>query len=187
LQADLRRCLTCVWTPPGGRIIAAHLDLAPRLLTVIGAYAPQSSRPEDERRAFYQELAEVIQRAERKAMVLVLGDLNARLHARMTAERDVIGPHIYGLGLNRIQRPDRGYGETTNRDLLVQLCLTGGRDGRYLIMNTWFCKPDRHKVTCMAPGVSQLPKGGHPLESDRVRRDRFLFGLGEVEDGGARR
>jgi len=96
-----------------------------------------------------------------------MGDFNARIHGRRHTEREVLGPHIYGGGIGRILRPERGYGEVSNRDMLVSLCLAGGRDGKYKVMNTWFRKPDHQKVTVAAPGVESLPERGGVWGPDR--------------------
>jgi len=144
----------------GGRIAALALDLRPRALTVVSVYIPQSQRPEEERVQVFDSLREIMEAAERKGPTLILGDFNARIHGRRSGEAQVLGPHIFGAGVSHLIRPERGYGEKSNRDLMVELC--GG--GEYLVANTWFKKRDARKVTFMPPGTKQLPGDGEPWD-----------------------
>jgi len=164
MQADIRRAVSGVVVLPGGRLMAISLDLAPRLLTVICAYAPQSARPEDERSDFFEQLAGLVDNAERKGAVILLGDFNARLHGRLRGEEPVIGPHIYGAGVGRILRTVSEAAGRSNRDLLMEMCQLDGPSGVLRIMNTWFRKKDAEKVTFVAPGVDKLPRRGGPWD-----------------------
>ena len=115
------------------------LDLAPRRLTLISACAPQSRRPEEERSAFAEALGEVTDRHLKKGPVLVLGDLNARLHAGMHGWWP-LGPHIYGAGVSKVDDPDRVQSETTNRELLMEY-LSGQRHaGHEHVVRTVRCE-----------------------------------------------
>jgi len=51
--------------------------------------------------------------------------------------------------------PERGHGERTHRDTLMDLC----RERNLTVANAWFRKRDGQKVTYMAPGVGVLPAG----------------------------
>ena len=142
----------------GSRIAAVGIDTSAALLTLISAYIPPNTRPEADRAPVWDALWELVEARERKGPVMVLGDLNARLHARLEGERDVIGPNIYGLGvggLARLWREGKA-DERSNRDILVEKCRAGG----YRIMNTWFKKPERKHVTFYTAGVETLPKSG---------------------------
>ena len=134
-------------------MIIMGLDLAPRRLSLISAYVPQSRRAEEERTDFVDELAGAIEKCQTKGAVIVLGDFNARIHARLNGEEDRIGPHIYGAGVEKLQDGVWEQGGRTNRDLVMELCAAQGLK----IMNTWFRKPESRKVTHRAPGVAKLP------------------------------
>jgi len=136
--------------------MSVGIDTAPRLLTIINVYIPQSARPEEEREAIFEELAGAVERASRKEMVVVGGDFNARLHGRLEAERLIIGPHVFGAGVHRIIRAARGYTERGNRELLMELC----RRMELCVMNTWFRHGDAAKVTFAAPGCRELTRPG---------------------------
>jgi len=65
-----------------------------------------------------------------------LGDFNARLHGVLLGEGHIIGPRVYGRGLAGLIRPERGYGERTNRDLLIDIARSTGCGGQDLFSHT---------------------------------------------------
>jgi len=151
-DGQARQCITGFETVPGGRIMAVGLDLAPRRLTMLSAYAPHNGHPEGERHAFYEELGAVIGKASRKGPVLVLGDLNARLHGRLLGEQAVLEPVLFGRGAAFLRQPDRLLRGRPNRELLMDMCVEHG-----LLANSWFQKPVVCRVTFHEPGVERLP------------------------------
>jgi len=152
----VRRAITGFESIVPGRVAMVGLDLAPRRLTLVCAYMPQSGRPEEERQEAYGGLAQAVQAAARKGIAIALGDFNARIHGRLRGEEEIFGPRIYGEGVARILNPGRGHGEKTNRDMLAEVCA----ERSMCVANTWFMKPDSQKVTYMAPGVERLPEAG---------------------------
>ena len=102
IRKDLRKFVSGYDIAAEGRIIVARVDLAPRGLSIISAYAPQSNRPEAERVAFYDELNEVMAKCQKKGATLIAGDLNARIHGRRLDESEILGPHLYGYGYERV-------------------------------------------------------------------------------------
>ena len=50
---------------------------------------PQSGRPPNERIKYFEETADLLKEAERYKKLVILGDMNARLHARREGEDDV--------------------------------------------------------------------------------------------------
>jgi len=150
-----RRALAGVVVHVPGRLVSVVLNTAPRVLTVICAYIPQSGRPEDEPSSTFDELSRAVSQASHRGITIVLGDFNARLHGRLRGESDILGPEIFGSGVGRLLAPDRGEAPSSNRDMLMALCAEHG----LRVMNTWFRKPDSHRVTFVAPGVGTLPPG----------------------------
>jgi hypothetical protein len=57
-----------------------------------------------------------------------MGDINTRLQARRLAENDVIGPHIFGRGVNYIKDD-----ADLNRSLAIDFCRQRG----FLFVNTF--------------------------------------------------
>ena len=65
-RPDARKCITGFELGPEGRIISVGLDFAPRRLTLISAYMPQSRRDEDEREGIIDALDTFISRSQKK-------------------------------------------------------------------------------------------------------------------------
>jgi len=77
--------------------------------------------------------------------------------------------------------PARGHTETTNRDLLMEVC----RDWGLCVANAWFRKADGKQVTYMAPGVGRLPLAGPCPPGQVAELDLCLANLrwkGAVKD-----
>ena len=145
-----------------GRMATVGIDTAPRRLTLITVYMPQSNRPDLERALVYEAWDKQVAKAAKKGPVVTLGDFNARIHGRLMGEEDIIGPHTWGLGVGRLEVPEGLYNrELTNRELLLTVC--EGADLR--VMNTWFQKTPERKVTYMSPGVETLPKPGQAWDA----------------------
>ena len=66
-------------------------------------------------------------------------------------------------------RPERGFGEESNRSMLVDVCKAHG----LIIANTWFRKPDGQLVTYVAPGVDALPEGDRGWDPGRFAQLDF--------------
>ena len=65
----------------------------------MNAHAPHNARPEEERQDFFDELKHTVDKVQAKGPFVIVGDFNARLHGRLMGEGDVIGPFVYGKGL----------------------------------------------------------------------------------------
>ena len=116
-------------------------------LNILNTYVPQNARPEEERRAHFEQLQNAISKIEHKGPFVILGDFNSRIHGKLHGEDDVIGPHIFGKGWTAIGD------DSDNRFLLVDLC----RGLNLLIANTWFQQPSGRQVTYKEPGTRFLP------------------------------
>ena len=160
IRKDLKPFVTGFTLDIGGRVMTVGLDLAPRMLTLVSAYMPHNSRTDLERAQYFELLEDVVAVAAKKGPVMVLGDLNARIHGRLRGEEDMIGPHTWGLGVGRLVRPEALNAVLTNRELLLTVCESNDMK----VMNTWFKKPPARKVTYMSPGVERLPAPGQPWD-----------------------
>ena len=170
VHKSLKNAMTGV-THHGSRVAAMGLSLASGLLSIMSVYIPQSGRPVEEREGTFEVMAEVKKRLEAKGPVLILGDFNARLHARRAGEGDVLGKHIYGRGTGALDPPEI----VPNRDLLVNFC----REEGYKVANTWFRKPEAKKVTQRHPGNFDDPGPGQPWDPVRYGEiDMCLAGRG---------
>jgi len=50
-----------------------------RYLTIVNVYAPTMTYPDEEKEAFYQELATIVSRVSPQHKLLIVGDFNARV------------------------------------------------------------------------------------------------------------
>ena len=97
-RKDVRRCITGFEVDEEGRIMIVGLDLAPRRLSLISVYAPQSRKnifTDEDRIGFWDCLRDTVGRCLKKGAVLVMGDCNARIHRKLRG-RHVWAPHIRG-------------------------------------------------------------------------------------------
>ena len=160
LTKEARRHITGFELGQDGRLMVVGLNMAPRMLSLVTVYVPQSRRPEEERTGPFEELSKVVGRCAKKGVVMVMGDCNARIHGRLQSEMSILGPHTWGWGVEKVLIPNWGEGERPNRDLLMELCTQHD----LVVSNTWFCKSEEKKVTYADPGVKVLPKHGEPWD-----------------------
>ena len=111
-------------------------------LTLVSAYAPTMTYPDEEKVQFYLELSN-IRAVPRNDKLLILGDFNARVGNSYSTWPNVLGPH--GIG-----------NMSSNGLLLLTLCA----EERLTITNTFFELPDIHKTTWMHP----RSKHGHQID-----------------------
>ncbi|BHF70890.1 hypothetical protein SprV_0401394300 [Sparganum proliferum] len=88
--------------------------------------------PDAARDKFYEDLHDLLATVSKADKLIVLGEFNARVGTDHTAWRGVLGPH----GLR---------GTNDNGLLLLPTCA----EHRLILTNTFFCLPEREKVTWM--------------------------------------
>ena len=88
--------------PVNSRIASVSLLMAAGELHIINTYVPQNARPEDERRAHFDQLHTHTESLKCKGTLVVVGDFNSRLHGKLFGEADVLGPYMYGKGCQAI-------------------------------------------------------------------------------------
>ena len=135
IKSDLVRSLVCLPTEVNDRLITLRLPLRnKRHATIISAYAPTMTNPEDTIETFYEELSKQLDSVPRTDKLILLGDFNARVGKDSDTWPGVIGRH--------------GIGKTnSNGLLLLQTCTTY----ELIISNTVFRLPLRKKTTWMHP------------------------------------
>ena len=82
-----------------------------------------------------------------KGPYVLVGDFNARLQGKLLGEDAMLGPFMYGRGVNFVGD------DTDNRALLMDFCDANN----HMVGNTWFEHPAGRQVTYHAPGVDHLP------------------------------
>jgi hypothetical protein len=154
------------WEAISSRIVTARLQVTYRgrrqyggsrwskdkFLTVVSVYAPTARAPKTVTDKFADDLQSVLDNVPADDILLVLGDMNARVGRRESDDdtwKEVRGPH--GIG---------HCNEAGER--LLNLCAAND----LTIMNTWFKKKHVHLVTWKHPAT----KHGHMIDFVLMRR-----------------
>ena len=95
--------------------------------TIISAYAPTMTNPDDVKGKFYDELNSLVAAVPKSEKLIILGDFNARVGVDHQAWKNVLGRN--GIG-----------GCNSNGLLLLQFCA----EHELLVTNTVFRLPARH-------------------------------------------
>lgn len=122
------------WKPVCDRIILARFRSKIRHITIVQCYAPTEDAEPDKKEEFYTQLTSTLQRIHKKDIVILMGDLNAKVGTDNTGVRNIMGKH--GLGV-----------KNNNGDRLIELCQTFG----LVICGTIFPHKDIHKYTWTSP------------------------------------
>ena len=135
------------------RLMTARLPLPKKkFVTLISAYAPTMTNPDEVKDSFYVDLKDTISAVPRTDKLIILGDFNARVGRDHVSWEGVLGKH--GVGKCN-----------SNGFLLLETCAAND----LLITNTVFRLPNRNKTSWMHP----RSKHWHLLDYVIVRqRDR---------------
>uniref|UniRef100_A0A914V3E1 Reverse transcriptase domain-containing protein n=1 Tax=Plectus sambesii TaxID=2011161 RepID=A0A914V3E1_9BILA len=125
------------WRPASERIIAARFQGAHTKITFIQIYAPTEDASDDNKDAFYEDLAAELQQTPHHDMVILAGDFNAQIGPDRSGFEHTIGLHGSAIMTN-----DNGY-------RLLSLCAAHG----LAVSNTYFPHKRIHKMTWKAPGA----------------------------------
>ncbi|BHF66011.1 hypothetical protein SprV_0200902500 [Sparganum proliferum] len=151
IRNDIVGRLPCLPQGINDRLMSLRLPLrrGGKFATIISVYAPPMTRPDAARGKFYEDLHALLATVSKAHKLVVLGDFNARVSTDHTAWRGVLGP--YGLR-----------GSNDDGLLLLRTCA----EYRLILTNTFFCLPEREKVTWRHPRSRQW----HLLDYVIVRR-----------------
>ena len=120
------------YNPISDRVLLLRLKCSEMNLTIIQVYAPTTSAQAKEIEEFYNQLQSAIDLTPAKDMLIVMGDLNAKVGE--CSEDRITGNH--GLG----ERNEAG-------EKLIEFC----SDNNLWIGNTWYELPIRRKYTWTSP------------------------------------
>ena len=142
--SDRAEAAVLEWIPVNSRLCAVRLEGslkvsskrdAKRCLFVVAAYAPTDCSPDLAKNDFYCHLQALLHQAPRSDIVILAGDLNARVGRLCTVESRLGGPH--GLDACR----------NDNGERLLQLCA----DNRLYLSSLSFRHKKRHLATWRSP------------------------------------
>ena len=121
--------------PVSDRIMTMRLPLSKdNFATIISVYAPTMTNPDENKEAFYNQLASVLSGIPRTDKLLLIGDFNARIGRDNDKWPLVMGKH--GIGKCN-----------SNGELLLALC----SEFELTVPNTMFKQKDERKTTWMHP------------------------------------
>ena len=135
IKKDIIAKLTEMPWAVSDRIMTMRLPLnKDNFATIISVYAPTMTNPDENKEAFYNQLATVLSGIPRTDKLLLIGDFNARLGRDNEKWPLVMGKH--GIGKCN-----------SNGELLLALC----SEFELIVMNNMFKQKDDRKTTWMHP------------------------------------
>ena len=135
IKKDIVTKLTEMPWPVSDRIMTMRLPLSKdNFVTIISVYAPTKTNPDENKEAFYNQLASVLSGIPHTDKLLLIGDFNARIGRENDKWPLVMGKH--GIGKCN-----------SNGELLLALC----SEFEQIVTNTMFKQKDQRKTTWMHP------------------------------------
>lgn len=123
------------WKPVSERIIVARYNSKHIKATIIQVYAPTNEASEEEKNKFYSQLQQVYSEQHSHDLVIVMGDLNAKIGYQMPGEEGTVGKHAL-----MAERSDNG-------ERFVASCM----ENNMAITTTQYPHKDIHKYTWTSP------------------------------------
>jgi len=140
------------WTAVSERIITARLNTRLRKLTIVQCYAPTNVATNEEKEAFYGLLETTLQHIKQSDIVILMGDLNAKIGEDNLGLKNVMGRH--GMGVRN-----------ENGEMFIDLCM----NYNLVIGGSLFPHKDIHKATWVAPNQRTFNQIDHVAISKKWR------------------
>ena len=141
------------WTAVSERIITARLNTRLRKLTIVQCYAITNVAAYEEKVAFYGLLESTLHHIKQSDIVILLGDLNAKIGGDNSGLKNVMGRH--GMGIRN-----------ENGEMFIDLCM----NYNLVIGGSLFLHKDIHKATWVAPNQRTFNQIDHIAISKKWRR-----------------
>ena len=154
------------WTPISERIIQARYHSKHIKLTIIHVYAPTEDSDEEIKDNFYLRLQDVLDKRNTHDMLIITGDMNAKVGDQNDNYERVMGKH--GLGV-----------QNDNGERLCEICDMN----ELVITGTLFPHKTIHKATWISPDRKTSNQIDHILINKRFRnsvRDTRVYRSADV-------
>ena len=142
------------WSPISE--ILARFKTKIRNLTIIQCYAPTETTNKDMKEKFHQQLHETITAVQKKDVIIVMGDMNAKIGSNNEGLEHVMGRHVIG-NMNE------------NGELFSDLCASCD----LIIGGTVFPDKTCHKLSWVSPNNITENQIDHIAISKRLRSIRY--------------
>ena len=152
LKKGVERCLL-EWKPVNSRLISTRLKGRHINISVIQCYAPTNDSSDESKDNFYHQLQTEVEKTPRHDLLVIMGDLNAKVGNDNTDYERVMGKH--GMGT----RNDNG-------ERLVEFCAMNN----LVIGGTLFTHRDIHKLTWNSPNGRDSNQIDHLMINGMWRR-----------------
>ncbi|XP_056017321.1 craniofacial development protein 2-like [Ostrea edulis] len=140
------------WNPVSQRIITARFDTKFQKTTIIQVYAPTNEADEYEKDDFYNALQATVDNTPKRDILIIMGDLNAKVGSDRVGRETEIEPH--GIG-----------NMNENGELFADFCAVN----KLMIGGTFFPHKTCHKITWVSPAGNAENQIDHIAISHRWR------------------
>ena len=140
------------WEPVSDRIIRARFESRFQKVSNVMCYAPTNNTKEEDKSNFYAQLQAVVDKVPRRDMLILMGDMNAKVGSDNTDGKRVTGQH--GIG-------DRN----ENGEMLINFCALND----LVIGGTLFPHHRYHKATWISPDHQTENQIDHIIVRQRWR------------------
>nr|KAG5711950.1 hypothetical protein BaRGS_026391 [Batillaria attramentaria] len=135
------------------RILSARFNSKGRKVTILQCYAPTNMADEEEKENFYEQLQAVLDKAPRRDLKILMGDLNAKVGTDNTDRELIMGKHGTGT-------------QNENGELFTEFCTTND----LVIGGTIFPHKTIHKTTWTSPDGRTVNQIDHITIGRKWRR-----------------
>ena len=139
-------------TPISKRIIKARFYSKYKKLSVIQTYAPTNDAVDEEKDGFYNQLRGTISSCNRHDMIVLMGDVNAKIGSNNANREEVMGK--FGVGVMN-----------DNAERLCDFCSANG----LIITGALFSHKEIHKLTWRSPDGKTVNQIDHVIVNGRMR------------------
>ena len=141
------------WEPLSERLLRASFNSKYCKLSILQCYTPTNEADEEDKDDWYEELQHAVSRIPRHDLLLIMGDLNAKVGNENTDCERAMGRHGCGV-IN------------DNGERLVDFCL----ENNCLIGGIVFPHRNIHKLTWTSPDGTTVNQIDHILINGKWRR-----------------